>query len=251
MQSAEVTKLVDIPRPDLNTVFLFDIDGTLNEPHQPVGDLIQQKLQSLARHWHVYFVTGNSYVKSVDTINGPQSMYSGIFCHNADELRTMRGKLIWQDTETPPLPPHIDNQLMTMLVGQNNHYCNRLEWRSPRMVNYCEIGRFAPAHARAKHDTGWRPCAARFLSEKFPEIEVSVGGTYSIDIYSKGADKARACKYFNERGKKIIFVGDRTDVSGNDYAVKKYCDEHDENICFTSTGVSNTLEILDGMLRSY
>lgn len=236
---------------DLNTVFLFDIDGTLNEAQQPVPPEVQQKLQSLARHWHVYFVTGNSYIKSVDLINGHQAMYAGIFCNNADELRSMRGKLIWQDTETPPLPPNIDNQLMTMLVASQKHYGNRMEWRSPRMINYSEIGRFAPFCERVKHDASWRQSAIRFLSEKYPEIEVCAGGAVSIDIHSKGADKSRACKYFNDRGKKIIFVGDKTDVGGNDYKVKEYVLAHPDNLCLPTTGVANTLEILDGLLRSF
>lgn len=236
---------------DINTVFLFDIDGTLNEAQQPICPLIQQKLQALARHWHVYFATGNSYTKSVDMLGSPIGQYSGIFVNNADELRSMRGKLIWQDTETPPLPPNIDNQLMTMLVSSGSHYGNRIEWRSPRMVNYCEIGRYAPLCARLKHDASWRAAAVRFLSEKYPDIEVSAGGAVSIDIYSKGADKSRACKYFNALGKKVIFVGDKTDIHGNDYPVKKYTLDHSENICLTTTGVSNTLELLDGFLRSY
>lgn len=237
---------------DINTVFLFDIDGTLNEAQKPIDPLVQQKLQSLARHFHVYFATGNTYTKSVDLLNGSIGMYSGVFCNNADELRTMRGKLIWQDTETPPLPPQIDNQLMIMLSGSAPHYGNRLEWRSPRMVNYCEIGRYAPLCARLKHDAGWRQSAIRFLTEKYPEIEVSAGGAISIDIYSKGADKSRACKWINEqKGKKFIFIGDKTDHGGNDYEVKKYCEKNTDNLCLKTSGVSNTLELLDGLLRSF
>lgn len=249
MKQSAAEKLAGIV--DKDAVILLDIDGTLNEAQQPISEEMHKKLQSLARQRQVYFVTGNNYIKSVDIINGHQAMYGGVFCNNADELRSMRGKLIWQDTETAPLPTHLENQLMAMLVSLGGHYCNRVEWRSPRMVNFCEIGRFAPLRARHDHDASWREAAAQLLRDKFPDIEVCIGGAVSIDVHSKGADKSRACKYFNERGKKIVYIGDKMDVHGNDYSVKKYCDEHNENICLKTDGVSNTLELLDGILRSY
>lgn len=236
---------------DINTVILFDIDGTLNEPQQCVPYTVQSKLQSLARQYPVYFVTGNSYTKSVDLLNGHIGMYGGVFCNNGDELRSMRGKLIWQDTDTPSLPASLDNQLMTMLIGHDGHFANRMEWRSPRMVNYSEIGRFAPFCARINHDASWREKAVKYLSERFPDIEVCMGGAVSIDIHSKGADKSRACKYFNALGKNIIFVGDKTDIGGNDYAIKRYCTINPENVCIKSNGVSNTIDIIDEIIRKF
>lgn len=227
-------------------VILLDIDGTLNEAQQPLTFCMQKKLQQLARHKIVYFVTGNSYTKSVDILNGPIGMYAGVFCLNADELRTMRGKVIWEDSDTPPLPD-ITQQWINYITGHSQKN-NCIDWRSPRFVNFSKVGRYATKEERDEHDASWR--------EKFIEdmcckdtVECSIGGKVSVDIYSKGADKARAARWVNSTGRKFIFIGDKTDAGGNDYAVKKYCEDNSENICLTTTGPIHTMDYINKILR--
>lgn len=235
-------------------VILLDIDGVLNEAQQPVTLCMQQKLQQLARQKDVYFVTGNTYTKSVDLLNGPIAMYAGIFCNNADELRGMRGKLIWQDTETPPLP-NIQDSLFC--EASRDYINNCVEWRSPRFVNLCPVGRYASKEERDSHDSSWR---TGFISDlrKFKyrdgvdgvweSIDCSIGGKVSIDIYSKGADKSRAAKWINDSGRNFVFIGDRTDEGGNDHCVKVYCDNMSQNKCLTSSGPTHTMEIINQLL---
>lgn len=230
---------------DSSTIFLFDIDGTLNEAQQPVTSEMHGKLQCLARQYQIYFVTGNTYTKSVDILNGHIKEFYGIFCNNADELRTMRGKLQWQDLETQYLPDGLERTLRTIYDCSAK---NCIEWRNPRFLNFSKIGRFATKEERLNHDGAWREDAVKYIKFRYPEIEVSIGGSISIDIHSFGADKSRACKYINMLGRKFIFLGDRTHDGGNDYSVKKYCDEHPENICLTSNGTIHTMELIDKFL---
>lgn len=225
-------------------VYLFDIDGVLNEPQKPVPLCMQTRLQSIARHRPVYFVTGNTYTKAVDLINGHIAMYSGIFCNNADELRSMRGKLIWEDKDTDPLP-EMQAFLNVNLYEKSN---NSFEWRTPRMVNVSKIGRFASQKTRDMHDASWRSEYISRIKKAFPLVEAVAGGAVSVDIYSKGADKSRACRYINSGGKTFAFIGDKTDEGGNDFCVKRYCDEHKENLCLTSSGVEHTMYLLDKII---
>lgn len=235
---------------DNKTVFLFDIDGVLCESQQPVQEEMHNKLVRLARHNSVYFLTGNTYTKSIDLINNHVKDFSGVFCNSADELRSMRGKLIWQDKETRPLPLELEQTLQCMLsLRGQKHYGNRVEWRNPRSINFSLIGRNASIEDRISHDPSWRPGAIEFLQMKYPEIECSIGGSISIDICSPGANKARAAKYINNLGKKFVFVGDKTHPGGNDFAVKEYCDVNVDNICLTSSGPIHTMEMIDGFLR--
>lgn len=232
-----------------NEVILLDIDGVINEPQQRITSCMQQKLHHLARHREVYFLTGNTYTKSIDILDGPISMYSGIFCLNADELRTMRGKLVWQDEETPSLPVKIEDSLRCLLsVKDNVHSGNRIEWRNPRMLNFSHIGRFASQDMRRAHDASWREETIEFLKIGYPMVEAVAGGSISIDIYSRGADKARACKYINAKGKNFIFIGDKTEPGGNDYPVKTYCESNNKNICLQSLGPNHTMEMIDVVL---
>jgi len=142
-----------------NKVFLLDIDGTLNKSQEPLSDEMQRLLQRLTRYFQVYFVTGNHYIKTVDIINGSMAHFSGVFCNNADELRTMRGKLMWSDKETPPLP------YMPQLQGIDFPANNCIEWRSPRFVNVSRIGRFATQEERANHDASWRDYFMWFMDD--------------------------------------------------------------------------------------
>ncbi len=232
-----------------NAVFLLDIDGTLNKSQEPLSDEMSRLLQRLTRYFQVYFVTGNNYIKTVDIINGSMAHFSGVFCNNGDELRTMRGKLMWTDTETEPL----DNSLEYWIrVAGDFEKNNCVEWRSPRFVNVSMVGRFATQGERNSHDAGWRDGFIKYLRGLFnfrEDVDFSTGGSVSVDIYSKGADKSRACKYINNTGKNFIFIGDRTDENGNDYPVKKYCEQNDKNICLTSFGTTHTMEIIEEFLR--
>lgn len=232
-----------------NTVFLFDIDGTLNKSQDLLSEEMQCRLQRLTRHFNVYFVTGNGYTKSIDMLGGSISHFSGIFVNNADELRTMRGKLMWGDTETPELPVKLEDTLRYLLgTAGEQHAGNRIEWRNPRMLNFSYIGRFASKEMRKAHDASWRHETIDFLKIGYPNIEAVAGGSISLDIYSKGADKSRACKYINKLGKKFIFFGDKTEPGGNDYPVKKYCEENPENKCLQIMGQEHTMELIEAVL---
>jgi hypothetical protein len=224
---------------------VLDIDGVLCESQQPVSIEMQALLQRLARQRPVWFVTGNTYTKSVDLLNGHIAMYSGIFCNTADELRTMRGKMMWRDEVTPPLPDTLERTLRTIYKPEKQ---NCIEWRSPRFVNFSKIGRFATPGERKAHDPSWRVSAIDFLQFRYPECDVVAGGAVSVDIYTRGADKSRAAKWLNDKDRSFIFIGDKTEPAGNDYPVKRFCEKNPRNTCLTSTGPECTMALIEGLL---
>jgi hypothetical protein len=210
---------------------------------------MQRTLQRLTRHFPVYFVTGNPYTKTVDILNGSIAHFSGVFCNNADELRTMRGKLMWYDDETPPIPVRIEDTLRHLLsLHKEDHNGNRIEWRNPRMLNFSRIGRYASSDMRKAHDASWRHETIDYLKIAYPMVEAVAGGSISLDIYSRGADKSRAAKFINNMGKDFVFIGDKTEEGGNDYPVKKYCEEHKQNLTLTSYGTKHTMELIETIL---
>lgn len=226
-------------------VVMLDIDGTLNEAQQPITPEMHSLLQRLARHKQVYFVTGNTYTKSVDLLAGHIKEFVGVWCLNADELRTMRGKLVWQDTETPWLPEGIER---TIRLIWNCSARNSIEWRNPRFLNFSKIGRYATIEERKAHDGSWRQDAAGYLKFRYPEVETAIGGAVSVDVYSYGADKSRACKYINATGKNFIYIGDKTEPGGNDHPVKQFVANSPKDILFTSTGPNHTMELIGGII---
>ena len=57
------------------------------------------------------------------------------------------------------------------------------------------------------------------LCEKLPEINFSIGGQISIDIFPKGWDKTYCLEFVEKIYDEIHFFGDKTDVGGNDYEI--------------------------------
>ena len=72
---------------------------------------------------------------------------------------------------------------------------------------------------------------------EFPDIEASIGGQISIDIYEKGKNKAQV---LNEINDEIYFFGDKMDKGGNDYPIAARLKE--ENRKHTLFKVSNPNE---------
>lgn len=219
---------------------LLDIDGVVCENRQPISDEMKEALS----RFDVYFVTGNSYTDAVDLVGGGK-----IFCNMADELRE-DGRLLWKDEVTPRLPP-IDWFLLP--YGEEDFLPGNcfIEWRGPRFVNFSEIGRFATTEKRASHDFSWRRPMVEQVKDYngilWNDVDASIGGQVSIDIYSKGADKSRAGKWLNDQGLTFTFIGDKTDPGGNDYPLVQYCEKHPQNKWFKSTGPAHTLEILKSL----
>lgn len=231
---------------DIHRAFLFDIDGVLNEPQQPVGAEMRRRLEQLAFHHHVYFVTGNGFTKSIDMLglDFRAPGFKGIFCNNADELRSVTGRLLWRDEVTPPLPQiqgHLDSW------SESDDRNNSIEWRSPRFVNFSQIGRFATKEQRQSHDASWRN---EFIAEikHWFGVEAVIGGQVSVDIYSKGADKSRAGRWLVDLGYKFVFIGDKTAPGGNDYPLFTFC-QTTLNIGLTTTGPAHTMELIEGYAK--
>ncbi len=210
-------------------VLLLDIDGVVCEPQQVISQEMMEAINATKRD--VCFVTGNTYTRAVDLCRNTK-----IFCNNADELR-YNGRLVWIDQLTAPLPP-LD---ITEIHANNDAF----EWRGPRFVNLCPVGRFATKQERDECDKTWREPFIEKMRAKYPDIECVIGGQVSVDIYSKGADKSRAGKWLNDNGMTFTFIGDKTEPGGNDYPLVQYCKDHPENRYFTSTGPAKTLRILE------
>ena len=55
----------------------------------------------------------------------------------------------------------------------------------------------------------------------FPELDCSIAGETGIDIYPKGKDKSQVREWIENR---LVFFGDRCEVSGNDFSLAKVAD---------------------------
>ena len=89
------------------------------------------------------------------------------------------------------------------------------------LVNFSIIGRNCSQIQREAYYK-WdqihkeRLTICNYLMENFPEIEASIGGQISIDIYQKGGNKAQVLDDINGE---VYFFGDKMEKGGNDYPI--------------------------------
>lgn len=95
------------------------------------------------------------------------------------------------------------------------------------MVNISPIGRSCTyeerlAFAALDAKEGIREKLVKELRERFDryDLQFSIGGQISIDVFPKGWDKTYCLKHLKGEGFTTIhFFGDKTDIGGNDYEI--------------------------------
>ena len=93
-------------------------------------------------------------------------------------------------------------------------------------ITFSALGQEAPLEAKRAWDPdGTKKAALRdAVAPDVPELDVRGGGSTSVDITTRGIDKAYGMgKLVEETGiaaSEMLFVGDRLDPEGNDYPVK-------------------------------
>ena len=93
-------------------------------------------------------------------------------------------------------------------------------------ITFSALGQEAPLDAKRAWDPdGTKKAALRdAVQPDVPELDVRGGGSTSVDITTRGIDKAYGMgKLVEETGipaSEMLFIGDRLDPEGNDYPVK-------------------------------
>ena len=118
----------------------------------------------------------------------------------------------------------------------------------PGMINFSIVGRNATLGERklyVEHDknTQERDIIAAQFNETFPNLIARPGGETGIDISPKGKDKSQIVQDFHPDDV-LHFYGDRMDVMGNDYPLKKIIIDADLGHAIPVTNWQDTWEKL-------
>jgi len=231
--------------------YLFDVDGTLTPSRETMLHEFKQffaewvKTQ-LASGNNVWFVTGSDRDKTVQQVGLPLWRFvNGSYQCCGNQLY-VGGKLIKQSNWAMSASLHLDilNELeKSQWYGE---YDGNVEERVG-MVNISTIGRGCPTEMRNiyykwDNENLEREKIAGVLKYKYPEIDVSIGGEISIDIYAKGRNKSQV---LNDMVGETIFFGDRCDKGGNDYEISRGADKY-----YHVGGWKETRSIIEKSLRT-
>lgn len=209
----------------MQSIFLFDVDGTLTLPRKKMTTKFAKLFNLLVNKEEVYLVSGSDMKKIREQV--PHDILNkcgGIFASSANEF-WICDKKQHENTYVPStsvLKFLADSlKLSKYEIRTGKHIEHR-----PGMINFSIVGRGATNEQREEYSkwdkrVGERSNIATNLMEKHPGLDAKIGGEISIDIYPVGLDKSQAVHYLRtEFGVcQIIFFGDRTDEEGNDYSV--------------------------------
>ncbi len=207
-------------------IYIFDMDGTITPARQQMTPDFSRRFIPWLKSHLAYLAAGSNYEKVCEQIPSEAMLsFSGIYSSMGNVFH-QKGKEIYRHEIK------LKKELLQTLerYRRNTEYegqlfGNYMELR-PGMLNFSVLGRNCPFSERAKYNE-WdnvhheRETIVQDVNENFPEYEASVGGKISIDIVTKGCSKEQIAHKVREMhpNYKIIFLGDRTEKGGNDYAL--------------------------------
>lgn len=198
--------------------FLFDVDGTLTPPRLPMSEEFIAEFLQFCRTHKVYLVSGSDYSKLQDQL--PEEILKAcqaVYSASGNETY-MDGEMLHKNIWTPPeeLLEILKNLVDTSRtpVKTSKH----IEVRNG-MINFSTIGRACTHEQRNKY-VDWeirtnerKRLIDTVLAPVFKDLQFSVGGQISIDIYPKGTGKEQVLKDLTGP---VAFFGDKTGEGGND-----------------------------------
>ena len=227
---------------------LFDMDGTLTDPRQPITQDVVETLRSIGPTVKKYLITGSDMEKVEEQI--PNEILLSTF----ERVYSCNGTRVWNcnldmDDETRPEEPelihkvdlldhyseadltHIANVLLSIATKTHTKIKTGtfVEWRQSQ-INFSVIGRNCSTEQRGDYikwdqKSGERRKIIHQLREQFQGWGLSfrLGGQISIDITREGWDKSYAFKNINESPDQCVFFGDKICKDGNDLDIAMKC----------------------------
>jgi hypothetical protein len=224
-------------------IIAFDVDGTLTASKTLITESMANLIKELVKQKMVIAIAGGSFQQMETQFLPPflddDSMIP--FIHNFTLLPTSGSqryqydeiKKVWMLTDKEPLPGDAKEKAIKLLQyvidsGQYeippNPIGNIIEDRDTQ-ITFTPNGQQAPVAVKMAFDPDRkkREKIKAFLEPQLPEVSILINGTSSIDILTKGFNKAVGLNRFLDKAgfKKsdVIFVGDGIFPGGNDYSV--------------------------------
>ena len=216
----------------------FDLDDTLAPSKSPLPPLMDQRLQSLLDHVPVCIISGGQIgqfrAQVLSQLHASDRQLSRLHLMPTCGTRYYRyedGQ--WAMKYAHDLDPQVRDRAIASLerrakelgLWEEDTWGPIIEDRGSQ-ITYSALGQEAPLDAKR----AWDPDGAKkallrdAVAPDVPELDVRGGGSTSIDITTRGIDKAYGMgKLVEATGvapQDMLFIGDRLDAEGNDYPVK-------------------------------
>jgi phosphomannomutase len=215
----------------------FDLDGTLAESKQPVGEEMAALLARLLDVAMVSVISGGDWPQFETQV--VSRLPAGAKLERLFIMPTTGTKLyrfqdggwrqIYADSfdaaERDKIVQAIDSAADQAGLHEQQIWGDRIEDRGTQ-ITFSGLGQHAPLDAKKAWDPDFakRRKLQAILQGALPDLSINVGGSTSIDITRKGIDKAYAIRRLTEHSgvppENIMFLGDAIYPGGNDDPVR-------------------------------
>ena len=205
--------------------FIFDVDGTITPSRKRISEDFLPFFNEFVENNDVYLVTGSDRDKTLEQVT-PEIYNKCKRVYNCSGSDSYEGdKNVYRDDWELPnaverfLQDELDFSQFTIRNG------NHIE-RRPGAVNFSILGRGKDPSVGREEYVKWdkihseRRCIALRILDRFPDLNVALGGQTGIDIGPLGSDKSQILRDFSEDDE-LHFFGDRTENGGNDYTLSE------------------------------
>ena len=215
--------------------FLFDVDGTLTEPRQPMDFEFATWFENWIPKHDVYLISGSDLPKIQEQI--PSKVLNeckGIFSCMGNELwQQDRNKNLYCIYKNElKISKEVETFLKSKITISDFEYKKppHFEYRTG-MLNFSVVGRGASPLLRqyySEWDEMKRERAKiskefnKLFNKKY-DIEALAGGQISLDIQAIGKDKGQIIDHLDYEN--YVFFGDKCSKNGNDFSLYKRLEE--------------------------
>ena len=207
----------------MKRIYIFDIDGTLTSPRQPMAEEMITMFTEFCERHRVFLATGSNIEKVEEPVPvAIRRLVEGIFTCSGNKF-FQDERIIYEKEFNPP------SELIRLLEDWLKYSSypvktgHHLESR-PGMINFSTVGRNCTQKQREDYcrwdgETGERKILREKIMHMFPVLDCAIGGQISVDIYPRGMDKSQAYSWIKNRNpdEGIVFCGDRLETGGNDH----------------------------------
>ena len=206
----------------MNKKFIFDVDGTLTPSRQEIDPDFEKYMIEFSNENNVYLVTGSNREKTIEQI-GDTLFHAAKRVYNCSGSDVYEGDLnVYRDEWD--VPEDVEEFLMDELhhskfpIRTGTHVEKR-----PGGINFSVLGRGQGVVLEERDEyVKWdrthheRKNMAIKIKNRFPDLEVQVGGQTGLDISPLGRNKGQILRDFSKNDF-IYFYGDMMNEGQNDF----------------------------------
>ena len=202
--------------------FIFDVDGTLTPSRQEIDPDFEKYMIEFSNENDVYLVTGSNREKTIEQV-GDTLFHAAKRVYNCSGSDVYEGDLnVYRDEWD--VPEDVEEFLMDELhhskfpIRTGTHVEKR-----PGGINFSILGRGQGVVLEERDEyVKWdrthheRKNMAIKIKNRFPDLEVQVGGQTGLDISPLGRNKGQILRDFSKEDF-IYFYGDMMNEGQNDF----------------------------------